>query len=108
MDTAQIDQRDDGMVLVRGTLKSDTVKPIFRGIDFGKFSGRQVRVDLGAVDGVDSAGVALCLDWISQAAKEGVQVVFQKVPDQMLRLASMNQLEDLFSEPDSSSTGQNS
>ena len=98
MQPAQIDQRADGMVFIRGSLKFDTVKALCHSIDFSQYSGRQVRVDLSDVDGIDSAGVALCVDWVSQAVKEGVQIEFQKAPDQMLRLASMNQLENLFAD----------
>ena len=96
MQPAQIDQRADGMVFIRGSLKFDTVKALCHSIDFSQYSGRQVQVDLSEVDGIDSAGVALCVDWVSQAAKEGAQIEFHKAPDQMLRLASMNQLENLF------------
>lgn len=104
MQPVQIDQRADGMVSIRGSLKFDTVKALCHRIDFSQHSGRQVRVDLSEVDGIDSAGVALCVDWVSQAAKEGAQIVFHKAPDQMLRLASMNQLENLFADSGSSCT----
>lgn len=102
MQPAQIEQRADGMIVVRGPLKFNTVKALCHSIDFSQHSGRQVRVNLSEVDGIDSAGVALCVDWVSQAAKEGAQIVFQKAPDQMLRLASMNQLENLFADTGSS------
>lgn len=104
MNSAQIDQRENDLVFVSGALKLNTVKRLFRGIDFGRYSGRQVRISLSGVESIDSAGVALCLDWVSQGAEEGVQVVFQDAPEQMLRLASMNQLDSLFSESNGSST----
>ena len=104
MQPAQVVQCADGMFFIRGSLKFDTVKALCRSIDFSQYSGRQVRVNLSEVDGIDSAGVALCVDWVSQAAKEGAQIVFQKAPDQMLRLASMNQLENLFADTGSPCT----
>ena len=100
MSSTQIEQRDDGTIFIRGALQLDAVNSLFHQIDFSKYSGQKVRFNLSAVEGVDSAGLALCLHWISEAEKQDVKIIFQSVPAKMLRLASMNQLEDLFCEAD--------
>ena len=96
MSQAHIEQTGGGTLVVRGALKLDTVAALAGGIDFDRLNGSQTQIDLSQVEGIDSAGVALCLDWISQAKTAGVEVKFFGLPEQMQRLVSMNGLDDLF------------
>ena len=98
MGSAHIEQTSDGTIAVRGALKLDTVSMLVDGVDFKRLVGMQAKIDLSGVEGVDSAGVALCLDWIVQAKDAGVELMFLGLPEQMQRLVSMNSLDDLFVE----------
>ena len=96
MTSAKIVQHNDGLVEVQGSLQLDTVSSLYDRINFDQLSGRNILIDLSAVESVDSAGLALCLCWIGQAQSRIVSIAFRGVPEQMRRLASMNRLEDLF------------
>jgi len=91
-----IDQRADGTVAVRGELRFGTVAKLCRSIDFSALPGSAVTVDLSGVDRVDSAGLALCLEWVSQAQGQAVAITFRSAPEQLQRLVRMNRLDDLF------------
>ena len=81
---------------MHGSLQLDTVSSIYDRINFDQLSDQKILIDLSAVESVDSAGLALCLCWISQAQSQIVSIAFSGVPEQMRRLASMNRVEDLF------------
>ena len=96
MTSAKLVQHNDGLVEVHGSLQHDTVSLLYDRINFKKFSDQKILIDLSAVESVDSAGLALCLFWISQAQSHIVSIAFRGAPEQMRRLASMNRVEDLF------------
>ena len=96
MNSAKLVQHSDGLVEVRGSLQHDTVSSLYDRINFNQLSDQNVLIDLSAVESVDSAGLALCLFWISQAQSHIVSIEFRGVPEQMRRLASMNRVDDLF------------
>ena len=96
MNSAKLVQHNDGLVEVHGSLQHDTVSSLYDRIKFNQLSDQNVLIDLSAVESVDSAGLALCLSWISQAQSHIVSIEFRGVPEQMRRLASMNRVDDLF------------
>jgi len=53
-------------------------------------------VDLEHIDRVDSAGVALLLDWKRRAAAEGTPLQFSGVPQNMMSLALLYGVEDML------------
>ena len=91
-----LSQAANGTVAVFGELQLDTVGSLHQSIDFKQLPGQTVSIDLSAVTAVDSAGLALCLEWISQARAQDVTIAYEGVPEQLQRLASMNRVEDLF------------
>jgi len=54
-------------------------------------------VDLGLVNRVDSAGVAVLLAWKRRAAVEGAPLQFASVPASMMSLAMLYGVEDMLS-----------
>jgi len=56
-------------------------------------------ISLAAVDGVDSAAVAVLLAWRRRAAAEGKDLWFTDVPASILALARLYDVEDLISRP---------
>ena len=83
-------------VSVRGALRFDTVSSIYRKLKFGENGCKRFRIDLSGVEGADSAGVALCLSWIESARSNDVQIEFICVPENMMRLLRVNQVDELF------------
>ena len=77
-------------------MNGDGIYNKMKKLNFNQLSDQNVLIDLSAVEGVDSAGLALCLFWISQAQSQIVAISFRGVPEQMRRLASMNRVDDLF------------
>ena len=55
------------------------------------------RVDLKGIDPVDSAGVAILLEWKRRALAEGVQLAFENVPPTMVSLAELYGVDELLS-----------
>jgi len=51
-----------------------------------------LEVDLGAVDRVDSAGLALLIEWMRRGMKNNTEVQFVSMPDQMKEIARMSGL----------------
>ena len=58
-----------------------------------------IRIDFGAVTGVDSAAVALLLEWRRMAQARGKTLVFENLPPNLLALASLYGVADLV-QPD--------
>ncbi len=88
--------------MLQGALEFDAVASLFERVNFDDLADPAIRIDLSGIDSVDSAGLALCLEWISLANSRSVAIVFRGVPEQLRRLASLNQVEDLFAESDAS------
>ena len=53
-------------------------------------------IDFAGVTGVDSAAVALLLEWRRQAARRGKQLEFVNLPDNLLALAQLYGVADLI------------
>jgi phospholipid transport system transporter-binding protein len=57
------------------------------------------RVDLSGVDPVDSAGVALLIEWKRRATAEGKSLSFENVTPSMASLAELYGVDKLLSAP---------
>ncbi|MEA3638789.1 MAG: STAS domain-containing protein [Lamprobacter sp.] len=55
-----------------------------------------VVIDLSGVNRSSSAGVALLLDWVEQAVRDGISLRFQHWPEAMVRIATFSNVEDLL------------
>ena len=53
-------------------------------------------IDLGGVTAGDSAGVAVLVEWIATATARGVSLRYENVPQQMLAIARISDLQDLL------------
>ncbi|MFI0414775.1 MAG: lipid asymmetry maintenance protein MlaB [Candidatus Thiodiazotropha sp.] len=58
----------------------------------------ELEVDLSRVDYADSAGLALVLEWMAQAAERNARIVFTGVPESMVSIARLCQVESLLEE----------
>jgi len=89
-----IEKTGEGRYCITGELNfrtvpqlADALESTFRDID-------EVVVDLGKIDRSDSAGVALLVEWVRTATRLHKQVHFQKIPDQMLSIARVSDLDE--------------
>ncbi|HKE95791.1 MAG TPA: STAS domain-containing protein, partial [Povalibacter sp.] len=95
---AQFDALGDGRFRVGGVLDASTVTRILED-SVSRFRGvPRVVVDFAAVTASDSSGLALLLEWIRQARKGGQQIHFEEVPEQIMALARISEVDDLLLE----------
>ena len=78
------------VVRVSGTLTFDSVPAMFLEAR-SRFSDRTKTIDLAAVTSVDSAGLALLLEWQAEARKRGNNLAFVHAPSDLLRIAALSE-----------------
>ena len=85
-----------GLIVVKGPVTFATAGTL---LDTGRalFAGQPaVTVNLHEVTNVDSAGLALLLEWLRQARAERRAVHFQGVPDKLFAIARLSGVEALL------------
>jgi phospholipid transport system transporter-binding protein len=85
-----------GLIVVKGPVTFATAGTL---LDTGRtmFAGQPVvTVNLHEVTNVDSAGLALLLEWLRQARAERRAVLFQGVPDKLFAIARLSGVEALL------------
>ena len=83
---------------VSGALNFDSVAAVYlesRTILTGQIS----TIDLAAVTSVDSSGLALLLEWQSEAARRGQKLAFVNAPSDLQRLAALSEATALLGLP---------
>lgn len=85
----------DGRVPLQGPLTFATVSRLLAD-SRGLFDGhKQLCFDLQAVTGVDSAALALLVEWLRLGERHGVAVRFAHVPAALRSLAEVSELEQI-------------
>ena len=91
----------DGSEVLRleGMLSYETIPGILA--NTAEFAARPdlpqtIRIDFAAVTGVDSAAVALLLEWRRMALARGKQLVFVNLPANLLALAELYGVRELI------------
>jgi phospholipid transport system transporter-binding protein len=59
--------------------------------------GKAPVIDLAAVTGSDSAGLALLIEWLSVAKAAGRSLRYENIPSQLHQLARLSDLDSLIS-----------
>jgi len=59
-------------------------------------TGRALAVDLAGITSGDSAGLAVLVEWMSAARARGGSVRYEAVPDQILAIARISDLDELL------------
>lgn len=98
-DSAEVVSVDDGHVQVRGPLSFASVPALSARPAGWIRPGATIDVDLSAVSHADSAGLAMVLEWLSQAGASGANLRLRDAPEQMLAIARVSGLVMLFDEP---------
>lgn len=86
---------EDGRLRVSGRLTMGTAAAL---VDMGILPAGETRVvvDLAQVEAVDSAAVSLLLVWLRAALRNGVNLCFANVPENLLSLARLYGVADLL------------
>lgn len=58
----------------------------------------RIEVDLSGVKSSDSAALALLIEWIRLARDREVPIVYTGLPDQLIALAGISDLDEMFAE----------
>jgi phospholipid transport system transporter-binding protein len=56
----------------------------------------ELEIDLSGVSRVDSAGLALLVEWLRRAKGQGKTIVFRHIPDQLRAIARVSDLEGIL------------
>lgn len=89
-------ERDGDTLRVRGELDFDTVADLWATTEAPILLEPIFRVDLGGVQRSNSAGVALLVQWLRQARRRQVELVFIDVPAQMREIVRVADLEQVL------------
>jgi phospholipid transport system transporter-binding protein len=85
-----------GRFRVAGTLDFDTVPGVWEQSRAALDDAAHISIDLGGVTEVDSAGLALVIEWLRTVRGRGAQLTFAGVPDKLRALARISEVEDLM------------
>ncbi|WP_462320191.1 STAS domain-containing protein [Halochromatium sp.] len=55
-----------------------------------------IEIDLGEIERSSSAGIALLLDWVDQAGRDGISIAFRRWPESLARIAALSNVEGLL------------
>ena len=96
MTTARIERDGAFHFRVVGEMTFTTAKQLLKQSE-AYFDGSQdVEIDLSQVTAADSAGLALLLEWKAAAAHKGVQVAVNQVPESIISIAHLCQIDALL------------
>jgi phospholipid transport system transporter-binding protein len=94
---ARLESVGSGRFRVSGTLDAQTAATILEQSS-ARFTGVQhLYVDLAGVTESDSAGLALLIEWLRIARRDGHTIHFANMPPQINALARISEVEDLLS-----------
>ena len=89
-----------GTLVLEGAVTVETVPELVEQIAPHLKSGVN-RVDFSRVANIDSAAVALALEWRRQAESASIPLALTNLPDVMRNLANLYGVADLLAAPDS-------
>lgn len=82
--------------VLSGALLFATVSPLLEQGQSAITEGHAAVIDLSAVSGSDSAGLALLIEWLSVAKEAQRALRYENIPEQMQELARLCEVEDLL------------
>lgn len=86
-----------GQLALSGPLAFDTAGKLLD-VSRGMFAsgGSDISVDLGGVTRVDSAGLALLIEWLRWGQAEDRSMHFTALPDKLLAIARLSGVEEML------------
>ena len=88
--------KGEGRFALQGAMSFATAQNILKRSEKLFARHGRLEIDLAGVDRADSAGLALIIEWKSQAANRQADIRFSNVPDSMLAIARTTEVQDLI------------
>jgi len=85
----------DGICKISGDLSFERATQVFDSLNVSNIVEDQLVIDFSDVEQSDSAALAVMLEWTSQAKNSQKQISFINVPDQLMRLIKMVDLQKI-------------
>jgi phospholipid transport system transporter-binding protein len=96
LDTCQLEASGEGLFSLRGPLLFQNAGAVLERSE-ALFGGhRSLRVDLSGLTQVDSAGLALLLEWLRRARSRQGTLEFLAAPDRLRALARLSGTEEIL------------
>ena len=95
-EACQIESADATTFVLRGELSFATVTELSRRSADLLWRAERVTLDLAGVTRTDSAGLALLVEWLRLAQRNGKAIQFRNIPQQMMAVAQVVGLDKLL------------
>ncbi|VAW72395.1 hypothetical protein MNBD_GAMMA12-1771 [hydrothermal vent metagenome] len=93
MSKVEIQKSSSGKIEIRGELSYDNVMTLAHDAS-GVFACEQdLCIDLGGITHTDSSGIALLVEWLSDARHHNQEINFINVPEQVMDVARVSHLD---------------
>ncbi len=92
----RVERMENNHYLLTGILSFDTVSQLEDDIETLTKQGMEIVLDLSGILRVDSAGIVVLLEWMKHARKSGKQVFFTNIPQQLLDIARVSDLDGIL------------
>lgn len=96
MNAARLDPDATGRFRLSGELGFHTVPELWQQTRTLFHDCRSLTIDLSGVERSDSAGLALLVEWMREAARCGAELHFVNMPPQMLAIARVSSLDRIL------------
>jgi len=93
---ASLEKQGDGQFALSGDLVFDNAPRLLAEGDAAFGGLQQLDIDLAGVGRIDSAGLALLLEWSSVAREAGRVIRYRNMPDALLALAGISDVAELL------------
>lgn len=96
MSDFELKRLDDSHFELHGAMSFETVDRILRQSQklFGRYEN--LKVDCSGVNDADSAGLALLLEWKSQAYRQNGEIHFSRLPQSIVAIARTTEVDHLL------------
>lgn len=92
-DALALEKASTGRFVLRGDLRADNVAALLPQLPV---TADRCELDLAQVKNVDSAGLALLLEWQLRLQAAGGGLLLQSAPDQLIRLAQISSVDTIL------------
>ena len=96
MSDFELQHQGDGRFVLSGEMSFSTANDILKCSEsvFGEHAS--LEIDMSGVERADSAGLALLLEWKSQAAQRQCNIRFVAMPESLLAIAKTTEVSELL------------
>ena len=92
----RIERMDNNHYLLTGVLSFETVSQLQGDIEILTKQGLEIVLDLSGISRVDSAGIVVLLEWMKYARELGKQIFFTNIPQQLLDIARVSDMDSIL------------